>query len=108
MANYLGETVVDIKDTPYKNYKPSDWALYFVGSYGSIDGAHHKDWVLDQVARVLNGTKVTIKLAKWDDGQEEYRINLDEPTKKYHKWVKDLKDGEDGPETYGYDEGIAP
>ena len=58
-------------------------ALDLIEQYGGIDGAHHKDWVLDQVARILLG-----------EG--------------YEAWVVDLKSGEDGPETYGYDEGIAP
>jgi hypothetical protein len=40
-------------------------------------------WVLDQVVRILTG----------DD---------------YEQWVTDAKDGEDGPNTYDWDEGIPP
>jgi hypothetical protein len=58
-------------------------ALDLIRSYGGIDGAHHKDWVLDQVVRALTG-----------DG--------------YAEWVRETKAGEDGPDTYNYDEGIAP
>ena len=58
-------------------------ALELIVSYGGIDGAHHKDWVLDQVARVLAG----------DD---------------YDRMVAEAKAGEDGPETYGWDVGIPP
>jgi hypothetical protein len=58
-------------------------ALDIIMQYGGIDGAHHKDWVLDQVVRKLTG----------DD---------------YEKWVADAKSGEDGADTYGYSEGIAP
>ena len=58
-------------------------ALELIGQYGGVDGSHHKDWVLDQVARILAG-----------EGYED--------------WIKVLRDGEDGPETYGYNEGIAP
>ena len=108
MRNYLGETVVDVTDTPFKDYTPGDWALYFIDQYGGIDGEHHKLWVMDQAARVLNGAQPIIKLARWDDGHEEYRITLGEPTDQYHAWVADLKDGEDGPDTYEYDTGIAP
>lgn len=71
-----------------------DKALDLIGRYGCIDGAHHKDWVLDQVARALHGG-VEI------DGRYT-------ATEKYRLWVACLKAGEDGPETYGYDEGIAP
>jgi len=51
--------------------------------YGGIDGGHHKMWVIDQMVRVLAG-----------DGYEEL--------------VREAKEGEDGPDTYDWDEGIAP
>lgn len=57
-------------------------ALSIIERFGGIDGGHHKQWVLDQVVRALV-----------DD---------------YPAWVKDQKAGEDGPETYDWDEGIAP
>lgn len=51
---YLGETpVTDLTGTPFADYTPTDWAIYYIGSYGQIDGAHHKNWALDQVARIL-------------------------------------------------------
>lgn len=50
---------------------------------GSFDGAHHKMWVIDQMVRALTGPN-------------------------YDKWVEDFCAGEDGPETYEWDEGIAP
>lgn len=58
-------------------------ALDLIREYGGHDGAHHKDWVLDQVVRVLTG----------DD---------------YEAWVAETKSGEDGPETYGYETGTPP
>jgi len=108
MQNYLGEKIVKKKNTPFKDYSKKDWALYFIGNYGGIDGAHHKDWTMDQVARILNGTEIIIKLATWENGHEEYRVSLDEPTDKYHNWVREMTDGEDGPNTYSYDIGIPP
>ena len=60
-----------------------DEALTLIFKYGGIDGSHHKQWVLDQVVRALTG-----------EG--------------YAAWVAEAKDGEDGPETYDWDEGIAP
>lgn len=51
--------------------------------WGSTDGGHHKMWVIDQMVRALTG-----------DG--------------YEAWVTDHKDGEEGPETYGWDEGVSP
>ncbi len=107
---YLGESEVDIKDTPYANYKAKDWAMEFIFAYGQIDGAHHKQWVLDQVARILKGTKVKVTLAKWSNGSQEYRFNLEKPSKKYREWVKLCRGEytEEGGYEYGYDEGIAP
>ena len=69
MNDYLGETPVNIKDTEYAEYTPADWALFWIEMYGSIDGAHHKQWVLDHAVRLLKGTKVNIKLARWKDGK---------------------------------------
>jgi hypothetical protein len=58
-------------------------ALDVIMQCGGIDGAHHKQWVLDQVVRALTG-----------DG--------------YDEWVAAHNDGEDGPDTYWWDVGCAP
>ncbi len=58
-------------------------AMSFIVEYGGIDGAHHKDWVLDQAIRILAG--------------EEYK-----------EIVRLAKLGVDGPDTYSWDVGIAP
>lgn len=107
---FLGETVVDIKDTPFKDYKKEDWVLYFIETYGQYDGGHHKQWVLDQIVRILKGTAIEIKLAKWSNGLEEYRIRLLEPTEDYKVWVSYMRNeqAEDDNLLYSYDEGIAP
>jgi len=47
------------------------------------DGAHHKDWVLDQAVRILAGEQ-------------------------YGEIVAEAKNGEDGEETYSWECGIAP
>ena len=57
-------------------------AIELIESYGWIDGAHHKQWVLDNIIRALV-----------DD---------------YDKWLEAYQLGEDGANTYGWDEGIAP
>lgn len=68
----------------------------------SIDGSHHKTWVLDQMSRILKGTPVEIVLAKWDNGEEEYHDWVAECR---GKWIK--SNSYEGWE-YDYDEGIAP
>jgi len=60
-----------------------DDALAVARKYGGIDGAHHKAWVIDQMVRALTGNE-------------------------YETWVREAKAGENGPETYDWDEGIAP
>lgn len=108
MKGYLGETVLDIHKTKYAMYSSQDWAMLWIEMYSGIDGSHHKDWLIDQVARILKGTKVIVKLAKWDNGTEEERFELANSTPEYHKWVKKMCDVVDGSNTYDYNTGIAP
>jgi len=58
-------------------------ALQIALEYGGIDGAHHKDWVIDQMVRALTGHD-------------------------YSSFVINARAGEDGPDTYEWDVGIAP
>jgi hypothetical protein len=103
MEGYLGEFSVDPSTTEFKDFTPSDWALRYIFTYGQIDGAHHKQWVLDQVVRILTGTPIEITEARWSNGHKEYRCQLG-TSKAYKKWVKEYEnDGE-----YEYDEGIPP
>lgn len=66
-------------------------ALAVVDEYGQPDGAHHLRWVVDQMVRALCG------------GGRPAR-----PTAEYYDLVAVLRDGADGPNTYDWDEGIAP
>jgi hypothetical protein len=52
-------------------------------AYGTVDGAHHKMWVIDQMIRILAGDE-------------------------YEDMVKDAKAGDDGPDTYEWHEGSPP
>lgn len=58
-------------------------ALDIAFRYGSVDGAHHKAWLIDQMVRDLTGDK-------------------------YEEWVARRKEGHAGPSTYSWDTGIAP
>ena len=58
-------------------------ALDVLLKYGDIDGAHHKTWVIDQAVRALTGDT-------------------------YEETIRKICYGEDGPNTYGWSEGIAP
>jgi hypothetical protein len=58
-------------------------ALRILIDHGMTDGAHHKQWVIDQAIRALSGA---------------YYVDL----------ITAYNHGEDGPDTYMWDEGIAP
>jgi hypothetical protein len=68
-----------IHDDKQKIRRAIDTAL----TYGGIDGCHHKQWVIDQMLRQLS--------------QE-----------RYEEIIKEFCTGEDGPNTYYWDTGIAP
>ena len=109
MRKYLGETLVDAENTEFSDFTSSDWAIYFIERYGQYDGGHHKQWVLDQIARILKGSEIIIKEAKWDDGKSEYRISTGETSDDYKFWVQEMKGEYDGEEyQYSYETGIAP
>lgn len=112
---YLGEFDVDINETEFKDYTPADWAIYYITAYGSIDGEHHKTWVMDQVVRILKGTPVIVKEARWGEGYitefTEYRVDLGEPSQEYHDWEKELREVDEDGEFLDDDDdfyGIAP
>lgn len=58
-------------------------AIALAVKYGGIDGDHHKAWVIDQMVRVLAGPQ-------------------------YPKIVAEACAGDDGPDTYSWETGVAP
>lgn len=58
-------------------------SLDIIAGYSQIDGAHHKAWVIDQVTQILTGEN-------------------------YESFIKEHNYGEDGPNTYSWDKGVAP
>lgn len=58
-------------------------AIKILTQYGGVDGSHHKAWVIDQALRALTGDM-------------------------YNNYIRMVKDGEDGADTYTWDEGVAP
>ena len=58
-------------------------ALELAERYAGIDGAHHKQWCISEMVRSLTG-----------EG--------------YDAWVASYCAGDDGPDTYSWDEGTAP
>lgn len=111
MEGYLGEKKLSsLEGTPFERFGPKEWALEFIAGYGQTDGDHHKAWVMDQITRILLGTPVNVKLARWENGEQEYRFSTGEPSQAYLDWVEEMlgeNDEEFGRE-YSYDVGIAP
>lgn len=58
-------------------------AIEMIEQYGGYDGGHHKQWVLDQVLRVLLADE-------------------------YEAWVAAYEHGGDGAHTYEWETGMAP
>lgn len=77
------EMIMGSLEGPHASERDKALALAF--RYGGIDGAHHKAWVIDQMIRALAGS------------EERYRV-----------FIAAAKWGEDGPDTYEWDEGVAP
>lgn len=82
-------------------------ALEIAVRYGGIDGGHHKMWVIDQMVRALTGCPEVTDQAI-DYRGAPYSFTRQGESEEYLAWVREAKAGKDGPDTYGWDEGIAP
>lgn len=82
-------------------------ALEIANESGGTDGGHHKMWVIDQMVRALTGCPMVDKTAK-DYRGEPYNYQGFGESEEYKKFVVDHNAGEDGPDSYEWDEGIAP
>lgn len=78
-----------------------------IAESGSYDGAHHKMWVIDQIVRALTLCPMVTEETP-DHFDYQYTYEVQGESEEYEKWVKEFNDGEDGPETYEWDVGIAP
>ena len=58
-------------------------ALDLITQYGGIDGAHHKQWVLDQIVRTLTKTE-----KGYENWLKEYQGDLDEEGYPEYEWDK--------------------
>lgn len=82
-------------------------ALHLIHQFGGIDGAHHKQWVLDQLVRTLTGSPSVVKSAVDAKGYD-YNYEALGESPEYLAWVAGHNAGEEGPDTYGWDVGIVP
>jgi len=111
---YLGEFQVDETTNPYHGFTKDQWAMLYIEKYGQIDGDHHKNWVIDQIARILNGTPVHVVEARWGNKYgittREFRHHTGEPSQEYKDWLHKSREWDEEIQDYmfNYDEGIAP
>lgn len=82
-------------------------ALELAVRYKGIDGAHHKDWVIDQMVRALTGCPMVEKRAL-DSRWEPYTYQVQGESQEYLKFVADACNGVEGPDTYAWDIGVTP
>jgi hypothetical protein len=84
-------------------------ALDIAAQFGGIDGDHHKAWVIDQMVRALTGCPVVTKTFP-DDNRPGQTYEAEEmgESEEYREWVRAACEGEDGPDTYEWNVGIAP
>ena len=82
-------------------------ALEVAVEYGGIDGDHHKAWVIDQMVRELTGCP-TVQEEGTDAHGKKYTYDALGESEEYQELVRTARKGEDGPETYDWETGIAP
>ncbi len=82
-------------------------ALDFAVRYGGIQGDHHKAWVIDQMVRALTGCP-EVEASAVDCNGLPYTYTKQGESEEYLKLVAEAKAGEDGPNTYDWNEGITP
>jgi len=84
-------------------------ALELAVQSGGVEGDHHKAWVIDQMVRELTGCPTVQRESPfpWADGKKHIVDTLGE-SEEYLELVRRAREGDDGPETYDWDTGIAP
>lgn len=75
--------------------------------HGSVDGDHHKTWVIDQMMRALTGCPLIPMEAKDHEGKKYSFDGLGE-SEEYLKFVKEFEGEEGSEEESEWDTGIAP
>lgn len=82
-------------------------ALGLALEHGSIEGEHHKMWVIDQMVRALTGCPI-IEGEVSLRGKLLYTYQKQGESEEYKDYVTHHNDGEDGPDTYVWETGRMP
>ncbi len=102
---YQGDDCCASSDTPERRIAR---ALEVAFSYSQIDGAHHKDWAIDQMVRALTGAEIeTVKV----DGPHSYSYEQQGESQEYADFLVTYRgeyDEEWGCYEYSWNEGTPP
>lgn len=93
------------------NYNTEDrvsHALNIARDFGQYDGAHHKTWCIDQIVRALTGCPIEKQEVTSTSQLPSYSYECQGESEEYKKFVQEHNSGDDGPDTYYWDTGIAP
>ena len=74
---------------------------------GQVDGDHHQAGAIDQMVRALTGCPV-VEATATDAYGRPYSYREQGESEEYRQFIAVFCTGEDGPETYDWDCGIAP
>lgn len=74
---------IKVSNQILKQEKKCKDVLELIVKYGGIEGPHNKQWVLDQIVRIIEGDN-------------------------YENWLAKYQEGEDGSHTCTWDQGKAP
>jgi len=80
-----------------------------LAAWGTVDGDHHKMWLIDQIVRALTDCPIVSIKSRYRNAQgDEYFYEGYGESPAYLAFVAEHEDGEDGPGTYEWDTGVAP
>ncbi|GIH95389.1 hypothetical protein ACFFMN_23940 [Planobispora siamensis] len=74
---------------------------------GGVEGEHHQTWVIDQIVRALVGCPMETVTATSYKG-EPYTYEQQSASELYQQLINAACYGEEGPDTYEWDEGTPP
>jgi hypothetical protein len=74
---------------------------------GNTDASQHKAYVFDQMVRAITGC-YEVHTISIDARGRPYEYTANQGTEDYRQFVAVARHGEDGPETYEWDIGVAP
>lgn len=101
----------DILDVAEEMHKRVQETLAHLFSFGTCDGAHHKQWAIDQCVKILTGCPMVTKTKTNVYTGKEFTFKDLGESEEYKEWVKDYQGGyneEEECHEYEWDEGIGP